>query len=31
METEMVYKNSNLLRRPVGIGSSAGRKDFCSL
>jgi len=27
METEMVYKNSNLLRRPAGIGSSATQKN----
>jgi len=27
METEMVYKNSNLLRRPVGIGSSATQRN----
>ena len=27
METEMVYKNSNLLRMPVGIGSSATQRN----
>jgi hypothetical protein len=27
METEMVYKNSNLLRRPAGIGSSVTQKN----
>jgi hypothetical protein len=27
METEMVYKNSNLLRRPTGVAYS-GSKDF---
>ena len=27
METEMVYKNSNLLRRPVGIGTSATQRN----
>jgi len=27
METEMVYKNSNLLRRPAGIGTSATQRN----
>ena len=27
METEMVYKNSNLLRRPTGIGTSATQRN----